>query len=80
VAVKQPADTNQGENMTTARATFNWRGFAWEVTTTKSGDFVYRDAAHIGGPWSLCSSTIANKSVNSTFRRLLKKAAEGGVK
>jgi hypothetical protein len=72
--VRQPTTNDKGETMTTARATFNWKGFTWEVATTKSGSFVYRDAAHRGGPWSLCSSTIANKSIDSTFRRLLNSA------
>ncbi len=52
---------------------FQWKGITW-VVEQRSTRYVYRDKAHLGGPWSDVAKTLGNISVDATFRRLLKKA------
>jgi hypothetical protein len=52
---------------------FPWRSYKFTVRL-KDGATVYRDSAHIGGPWSSVVDTLKNSSVALTFRRQLAKA------
>lgn len=41
----------------------------------KNGRIVYKDAAHVGGPWSDAMRDMNNTSLNKTFRQRLKETA-----
>jgi len=55
---------------------FTWRGFDWTVKRSNSGRFIYRETKHFGGPWYDVELTLANKSIDLTFRRNLRYAIE----
>lgn len=44
------------------------------VVQEVNGEMVYRDEAHLGGPWSSAIGSINNSSINLKFRKLLAKA------
>ena len=52
------------------RTTFEFKGRTY-VVRIRDGAAVYREEAHLGGPWSEASRSISNTSLHSTFRRLL---------
>ena len=51
---------------------FRWGGIKWAVKLL-NGQAVYKDAAHLGGPWSYAKKTLVNKSVDLKFRKELKR-------
>ncbi len=57
---------------------FRFKGVVFKVKQNTSGKFVYRDYAHLGGPWSDAAAAIANTSLDITFRKELKRAIELG--
>ena len=52
---------------------FVWKGITWRVRYN-NGRPDYKDAAHLGGPWSDAAFCIRNKSIDNSFRRKLKSA------
>ena len=57
---------------------FAFEGVVWQVRF--AGDFssnvVFRDKAHLGGPWSSVKSYVDDKSIKAGFRRRLKAARD----
>lgn len=57
------------------RTYFVWAGIKFDVRRSpSSGRWVYRDAAHLGGPWTDACAVLANTSIKASFRRALKDA------
>jgi hypothetical protein len=52
---------------------FTWKKITFLVKMS-SGATVYRDKAHLGGPWSQVVDTLKNSSFDLSFRRALAKA------
>jgi len=53
---------------------FTFKGIVFVVKLV-SGNAVYRDKRHLGGPWSNVQLTLDNSSVDSTFKNRLRNAA-----
>ena len=54
---------------------FVWHNVTFTVARPHNRDhLVYRDTAHVGGPWSRVDTTLANTSIHVGFRRALRKA------
>lgn len=49
---------------------FTWRGVTWLVRMV-GGAVKYKDAAHLGGPWSMVIDTLKNPSIDLSFRKAL---------
>ncbi len=62
--------------MKTTYFTFTERGVTYQVRKRKDGQVVYRDEAHLGGPWSLARLSIANTTLRLSFRLELQKAVK----
>ena len=61
----------------TEMVTFVFKNMSFTVKRSEKvapGQFIYRHSDHLGGPWSVASISIANKNLDSQFRRLLKAA------
>lgn len=58
------------------RTSFHHNGIMYDVKRTTDGRIVYRDAAHLGGPWSDATRTVSNTSFHLKFRRALRAAME----
>lgn len=56
-----------------AATEFEWKGITW-VVKLHGGAVLYRDKAHLGGPWSNVAETMPNASVDRVFRNRLHKA------
>jgi len=54
---------------------FTWRGITFVVRKDANGTTVYRDKAHLGGPWSNVAKTVGNTSLEASFRKALQAAA-----
>jgi hypothetical protein len=52
---------------------FTWRGITF-VVRLSDGQAVYRDRAHLGGPWSNAAKSIVSTSLDGSFRRALQAA------
>lgn len=52
---------------------FTWRGITWNVKMV-GGAVQYKDAAHLGGPWSIVVDTLKNPSIDLSFRKALAQA------
>lgn len=50
---------------------FIFRGVTFVVKRLPDGRLVYKDKAHLGGPWSDYLLTISNKSFSRVFKNLL---------
>ena len=55
---------------------FTWEGVTFTVRLRSDGMAVYRDKAHLGGPWSVAGATLCNSSIDAGFRRALTRAVE----
>lgn len=59
--------------------TFKFKGIEFTVKISNRlcpGRPIYRDSAHLGGPWSLVETSIQNKSLDIRFRRALESARQ----
>ena len=57
--------------------TFVEQGVTWIVKMSKhTGEPIYKDAAHLGGPWSDLHRTCSNSSVRRAFRNRLWDASQ----
>lgn len=52
---------------------FVWKGVTW-IVRWNGGAVQYKDAAHLGGPWSDLVTTLKNPSIDKQFRNKLAKA------
>ena len=54
---------------------FEFRGITFTVKRLdENGAIVYRDSAHMGGPWSNAAKSAVCTSLHATFRRRLRVA------
>lgn len=53
---------------------FTWKGITFVVRVRQDGFTEYRDALHLGGPWTNVNSTLTNPSIDSRFCKALAKA------
>jgi len=61
-----------GEAMTE----FTWEGVTFTVRLRSDGIAVFRDKAHLGGPWSVAASIICCTGAAASFKRALRKAVD----
>lgn len=57
-------------------ASFVFRSYHFTVKRRLDGTLVYRDTAHLGGPWSNAANAVNNSSYHHLFRRGLRQAME----
>lgn len=57
------------------QTTFKFKGVTFVVKLNQQNIPVYRDQAHLGGPWSDVVSSTRNPSLDSKFRKLLSNAS-----
>lgn len=50
---------------------FVFKGVTFVVRRDASGNLVYRDRVHAGGPWSVAEASLKHTSLHPTFRRRL---------
>ena len=58
------------------QAEFVEKGITYVVALRSDGQCVYRDKAHLGGLWSMVSTTLQNTSIRLSFRRALAKICQ----
>jgi hypothetical protein len=56
--------------------TFTFKNITFVVKRNDKGSVVYKDKAHLGGPWSNAFDTMDNQAIDSKFKRRLRKAAD----
>jgi len=54
--------------------TFQFKQFTFGVKRWSDGSVVFRDIAHLGGPWTDAKKLLANTGYDICFRRSLAKA------
>ena len=55
---------------------FEFRGTTFVVRRPlESGVTMYKDAAHLGGPWSVATVSLGNSSLHPEFRKSLRAAS-----
>ena len=52
------------------KVTFQYKNITF-VLKIRDNTLVYRDEAHLGGPWSDVTKSLNNKSLDSRFRKAL---------
>lgn len=57
------------------RAEFQFKGITFVVKRSLAGNLIYKDKAHLGGPWSKVNESLSNKSLDRTFRNGLRLAS-----